>query len=464
MWAPQLERQGPVYRQVLDAMERDIASGELQPGAKLPPQRQLAFALGISIGAVTRAYSEAERKGLVQGHVGRGTFVAGAPVEGGPFALWNPADSNIIDMARNRPPPGASAAELSEGLGKMARDPSVYALLDYAPPAGFDEHRTRIGAWIAELCGAPTDDWRRLILCGGGQQAMAVAFGVLCRPADTILCEAATYQGLKALSEHAGYRLNGLALDGEGLTPEALDQALQRGLGKVVYLMPTLQNPTTRTMSLERRRAIVEVVRRHDAWIVEDDVYAGYAMPGAPPPLVTFAPERTIYVNAASKCLAPGLRIGALLAPSEAVFDRALRVVRALTYAPAPFGAYLTSRWVADGVAMRVVDRLRQEMALRTALALDILGPAVEPPSAEATLHIWLPMSELDAERVAGRALRAGVEVTPPSVPMTPNGGLTGLRLCLGAPAERAALRAGLEVVKAALSSEVGGERSASFI
>jgi DNA-binding transcriptional MocR family regulator len=463
MWTPRMEKQGAVYRQVLEAMERDIGSGALPPGSRLPPQRQLAFALGVSVGAVTRAYSEAERKGLVQGHVGRGTFVAGALVEGGPFALGSHNDNNVIDLARNRPPLGAGAAEMADVLSKMARDPGVATLLDYAPPAGFDEHRARIGGWMAELCGAPTADWGRLILCAGGQQAMAVAFGVLCRPGDTILCEALTYQGLKAISEQAGYRLCGLTLDEEGLAPEALEQALQRGVGKVLYVMPTLQNPTTRTMSAERRRAIADICRRYDAWIVEDDVYAGYAAPGAPPPLATFAPERTLYVNAGSKILAPGLRIGALLTPSDALFDKALRTVRAQTYAPSTFGAQVMSRWIADGVATRIADRLREEMTARTALALSILGEAVEPPSMPATLHAWLPMSELDAERVAGRALRAGVEVTPPAVPMTPNGGLSGIRLCLGAPTERSTLKAALEVVRAALSSEVG-ERSASFI
>jgi DNA-binding transcriptional MocR family regulator len=119
--------------------------------------------------------------------------------------------------------------------------------------------------------------------------------------------------GVKALAEHAGYRLKGLAMDAEGLLPEALDEAAATAPTGPSPL-PTLQNPTGRIMSAARRAEIVAVARKRDLLLIEDDIYAVYA-PDAPPPLAVLAPERTFHVSAVSKSLAPGLRHGFLIAP-----------------------------------------------------------------------------------------------------------------------------------------------------
>ena len=164
-----------------------------------------------------------------------------------------------------------------------------------------------------------------------------------------------------------------------------------------------------------------------------------------------------------SKILGPGLRAGFLVAPSVQAVDRVLDAVRALTYAPPSFGGLVATQWIEDGSADVIADEVRQEAAVRLAMAREILGQAMEAPRSEQAPHVWLPMNELAAERLAGRALRGGAEVTPPDAPVVAPGLETGVRVCLGAAVDRDTLRRGLEIVAGALSSEVG-ERSRAVI
>ena len=407
-WLPKLEESPrPLVDRLITALERDIRAGALQPGLRLPPQRELAFALGISLGTVTKAYAEAERRGLTQATVGRGTFVS-VPAPDAAFRHSARGQPAGINLAQNvRPVLGAKAA-LGEALGRL-RKTDLSALLVYSPSAGEDPHRRAMADWLARTT-LLEPDWRDLAITAGGQQAVSLALGALAAPGDTILTEAGTYYGLRTLAEHAGYRLKGLALDHEGLDPAALDRAAAATGARVLYVTPTLHNPTGRTMGRTRREEIVRVARARDLWIVEDDVYALYDAPRALAPLAALAPERTLYVSSLSKSLSAGLRVGILLTPGGDTLERALRGLRATCYSAPALGPAVGAQWIADGTADALAAEVRAEMGRRVRGALRLLGPAAEAPSSPCSLHVWLPMSELDAERAAAQALRAGVE------------------------------------------------------
>ncbi len=456
-WTPTLPPgDTPLYERLLDALRADIASGALADGARLPPQRDLAHRLGLGLGTVTRAYVEAEKAGLVQGHVGRGSFVRGVGVPPArPIPLAGP-----VNLAQNIAPQRAAADHLADALAKLRRRPDLIDHLGYSPVAGSDVQRRAGAAWLARSGGLVGADWTRLVCCAGAQQGLALALDVLARPGDTVLCEASTYQGVKAIAEHAGLRLRGLAMDADGVRPDALETAARDG-ARVAALLPTLQNPTGRIMSLRRREEIVAVARRHDLWLVEDDIYAVYAG-DHPPPLAVLAPERVFHVSGVSKSLAPGLRAGFLVTPPGDHLERVLRAIRALAYAPPAFGGLIATQWIEDGTADAIAAAGVAETTARLALAMDILGPFAEPPASPAAPHLWLPMGELEAERVAGRALRGGVEVTPPGAPVVTPGLETGVRVCLGPAADRIELERGLRVVAAALTG--ADERSRGVI
>jgi DNA-binding transcriptional MocR family regulator len=210
-------------------------------------------------------------------------------------------------------------------------------------------------------------------------------------------------------------------------------------------------------MSQNRRRDIIDVARRRALTLVEDDLYGAYAMDMNLTPLAKIAPERVFYATSLSKTIAPGLRAGYLIAPSAA-HEQALDALHASALCAAPLGHALASRWIMDGLAAEVLTQTRGEMAARQAMALEILGAAMERAPAMG-LHAWLPMSELAAERAAARLLRDGVEVTPPGDMLLDAATISGVRLCLGAAPDREALDRGLRAVKAALSDRPSARR-----
>lgn len=446
IWSPVLQDDADtVSGRLLSALRRDIVEGRLLPGTRLPPHRDLAHRLGIGIGTVTSVYGEAARQGLLTATVGRGSFVADTPAA-------HCANDGPIDLARNLPPLASTQRRFAATLARLAKRPDLNGYLDYAPPAGLDSHRRIAAGWLRRIGGPADVRADRLIVTSGGQQAMMLAIDSLCRPGDTIMTEAATYFGVRSIAQAGGYNMLGLAMDDEGLLPEALERAAAGG-AKVLYTLPTLQNPTGRIMGAARRAEITAIARRYQLWIVEDDLYSAFATGNAPPPLAAYAPERCFYLNAASKALAPGLRTGYLVVPDEAAMDRVLRLIRARVYSPPALGSLIACQWIEDGSADEIIAETHVEMIARHALAAGKLGAAMSRPGDPRCPHVWLPMSELDAERMAARAMRAGVELTPPSAPLVDPSSISGVRLCLGVAADRTQLGIALDRIAGALDT-----------
>jgi DNA-binding transcriptional MocR family regulator len=453
-WRPKLDSgSDPIYARIVAALERDLRLGMVDGGARLPPQRSLADHLNVSVGTVTKAYLEAERRGLVHAHVGRGTFVSQASTE--PTAD-QAAHDRVIDLSLNVVPHAAAARRLlSMPPGKRTSD-----LLDglaYSPAAGPDSHRRAAVTWLSRIANFEPE-WTRLLLTTGAQQAMSLVFGLLCRPKAAILCEAATFFGMQRLAEHGRYTLHGVAMDEEGLRPDMLDRAVKSTRARILYTMPTVQNPTSRTMGVGRREQIARIVRRHRLWVVEDDTYALFAPrgPRSVIPLAAMLPEQCFYIGSVSKSLSPGLRVGFLCCPAGPHFDALVKAVQATVYAPPALGGALFSRWVDDGSAFDIADAVKAEIERRVVLARTILGSRIADEIRLAP-HFWLPMDELEAERTAGRALRAGVAVTAPSAAVLRPDLISGLRVCLGAASDIAALRLGIERLRTALQDDRSG-------
>ena len=434
-WRPKLAGRGPLHERLAASLQRDIEAGALKPGDRLPPQRMLADSLRISVGTVTKSYQEAERLGLVSGQVGRGTFVSGVPENAEIVA----SPAKIIDLSVNTTPLALAAARLPDTLRRLQRRPNASDLLAYAPPAGVEAHRRAACVWLARTAQFAGADWSRLVVTCGGQHAMSLAFAALCAPGDIILCEAATYYGMRALAEHEGYRLHGVAMDQEGIVPAALSEAAERTGARTAYLMPTVQVPTARTMGSRRRHDIVAIARKQRLTIVEDDHYPLFA-PSAEPglvPLAAIAPDLCCYLGSVSKSLSPGLRTGFLILPTQEQFSEVVHILRSTVYASSSFGPSIMAEWVEDGSAFDIAADMVKEVTARWKLATDLLD-AADSTVFPLAPHLWLSLSELDTERVAGRAQRAGLTVTPPDLPLLDAKLISGLRVCLGAPRTRA--------------------------
>lgn len=391
----------PLYRAVAQAIAEGIDQGELRPGGQLPTQRELARRLGIALTTVMRGYAEAERRGLVRGEVGRGTFVrAGQPSAG------NGAGEGTADLRANSLLPYPLLPELQDRIARTLMEADAPELFGYGPWGGRERHR-EAGARLMRALGlSATVD--RVLVTAGAQHAMAVVFATILEPGDALLVEEVTYAGMKSLANLLGIRLEGLPMDAEGLLPDALRAACVEG-GRVLYTMPTLQNPTSGVMSGKRRHEVATIAAETGLTIVEDDSY-GFLFPD--PPRLAAISEGAYHLTGTSKSLLPGLRVGFVHAPA-AMVARLEAAISATIYLASPMTAQIVTDWVADGTAERVMTWKREEIANRQSIARRLFADA-DYQGHPAAPHGWLRLPEPWTVRdfVAQAAMR-GVHVTP---------------------------------------------------
>lgn len=450
-WSPRLaDALGPrPADRLAQALTEDIQAGLLPPGARLPAHRDLAYRLGIGLGSVTKAYQALEARGLVVSQQGRGMFVSGDAL-----GLSTP-----LDLSLNAPPQLITDQFLAASLRKLARRLDAASFGAYVPPAGRPDHRAAKAAWLRQF-GVPAQGSCTL-LCNGAQQALALCIALLQRRRGVLLADPITYPGIIDLCRSNQVPLRPVAGDAEGMDPDALTAALRgltaEGRQAALYLMPTLHNPTAHTLTLGRRAALVDVCRRADAWIIEDDVYAPLA-DAPPPPLVQLAPERVFYIGSLSKIVSPGLRMGWLVPPSAFVAE-AEGVLATSTTTAAPLSSFLLVTWLEEGAADVLMQTLKAEAAQRRQCAQALLADAL-PTIHIGGFHLWLPCPRPEAERIALTAQGRGLLLLPPPAFLVdPQTGTAGVRLCLGPP-PLADLEQGLRLFKRIATQGPGGARA----
>ncbi|MEM1046976.1 MAG: PLP-dependent aminotransferase family protein [Pseudomonadota bacterium] len=440
-WTPDLHKDaGPLYLAIADALARDIAAGTLKGGERLPPQRQLAARLGIDFTTVSRAYTEARRRGLVDGRVGRGTYVRTRRPDPGSRTAGGP-----VDMSMNNPPGFDDAALTDRMAGTMAallEETGSNLLLRYQEPGGAPSDRAMGCAWLTPRLPHLTPD--TVLICPGAQGALLALVSLLARPGDTVCAEAFAYPGFRALAAHLGLAVTGIAMDDQGLVPDAFEAACRAQKPKLLYCNPTLHNPTTSTLPPDRRSAIVAIARSHGVPIIEDDAYG--ALPKNPvPPLAAHAPDLVYHIAGLAKCLAPALRIAYLAVPDRSAAARVSSAIRATAGMASPLAAAIASRWIDDGTAARALDAIRLESARRQEVVRSVLPPDSVVTDPEA-FHVWLHMpAAWTRGEFAARLRAAGIGVVV-SDAFSVDAPIEAVRLGLGAPGSCEALRQSLQI------------------
>ena len=405
IWHPAALDDGlPRYQAIAAALSDDIGRGRLSPGDRLPTMRALAEALGVTLGTVYRAYALAERRGQISRQKGRGSFVRGRDGVTGDAE----AATGVVDLSRNEPPDLRIEETLRRSLIEMARECDLAGMLSYGNSQGQPRHRDCLARWVRRHGFAA--DPALTIITSGAQQALTVALGALSQPGDTLLVEALTYPGIKNLARIFGLRLQAVAIDAEGLLPEALSAACRAGRPRMLYCMPNLHNPTTATLGAPRRGEIARIAAEHGLIVVEDDVNPRRSA-SPPPPIATLYPERSVYISSLSKTMAPGLRVGALCSP-PALFSELLAAAQTTNWMAPPLMAELASRWIEDGTAeLLEEERDRAARRLQEIAASCLAG--LDHRSAEDSWNLWLPLpAGWSGRDFAAKALERGVIVT----------------------------------------------------
>lgn len=451
MWKPvTINLDKPLYIAVVDALEADIRNGALKPGQQLPTHRELADIIGVNVSTITRSYKEAERRGLVSGTVGRGTFVSADVNTVTSLIRMESGDSEPLEMGLVYPLYEVEL-DIRERFIELLRTKKVEEYLKYTDPLGLPEHRA-VGAYWAKrygLAAKPED----IVVCAGSQHAITCCLLSLFQAGDRIAVESLTYPGIKTLAGMLGIRLVPIAMDDEGMLPEALDAACRRDIIRGIYLMPGMQNPTTASMSQKRREAVTEIILRHGLTLLEDDAYS-YTRGGQPAPLSSMLPENSVFIAGVSKVLYAGLRVAFVAAPKQMNLRIAKAVLNTVWMAPT-LNAAFAAECIMDGTADRIMVAKLEAAGRRNDLAKKLLQ-GYSCKGSDTGFFMWLDLpGHWSGKEFELKARGAGVNVFSAEKFAVGVTSPDALRISLTGPATIEELQKGLSIIRELMEGEL---------
>lgn len=384
----------PLFRQIHRQIRDLILGGQLPEGFRLPPERRLARSLGVNRSTVLIAYRELKADGLVDARVGRGTAVLAADAEEHPAVVretpveplaWrglirsgaavaqNPLLRDLLEMTERHdvillsvglPAADMMPVEQMRQATEFVLERDGAAALLYSPTEGLTPFREAIADLLAArgLPASPSE----VLVTSGSQQGLDLVARCFLDPGDLVVVEQPTYIGALQVFRSAEARLVSVPIDGEGMRVDYLEALLQRQRPKLIYTLPTFQNPSGSVLSTERRRKLIALAQRHHVPILEDDPYSELRYEGeAPPPLRALDPSgHVLYLSSFSKVVSPALRVGFLVAPPAALRQLAL-VKQACDLNSSTLGQAILDRFVRDGHYAQHVERARKVYRLR---------------------------------------------------------------------------------------------------
>ncbi|HEU5423228.1 MAG TPA: PLP-dependent aminotransferase family protein [Nitrolancea sp.] len=485
----------PLYIQISRQLREQIRGGSLTPGYRLPPERRLAAMLGVNRTTVVNAYRELAGDGLIISRVGQGTRVAqpgellAVPDEPAlalgrsPARLpWEQlftaatevaqdplladvqlvaARPDVISFASGVPSPDLYPIEQIRSLLDEALHQSGQSLLQYCPTEGYMPLREVLADWMARF-GDPVDP-ASVVVVSGSQQGLYLLARTLLEPGDVVAVESPTYLGAIQVFRSVGARLLPIPVDEEGMRVELLEESIGRRRPKLIYTLPTFQNPTGATLSLERRRRLLALAARHQVPIIEDDPYGALRYEGRSLPSLHALDEAgtVIYLSTISKMLFPGFRIGWLAAPRP-VIERLGLMKQIVDLDTNPLAQWAVWAFLERGLLVEHVERLRAVYPQRRDQMLAALaracGGALELGRPEGGFYLWGRLTGgLRSRDLLPQAARRGVAFAPGAPFHLDGGGEATLRLNFTLPDE-AAIEVGVARLAAALAALGAGQ------
>jgi DNA-binding transcriptional MocR family regulator len=374
----------PLYRQIVRQVREMILAGSLPPGFHLPPERRLAEALGVTRTTVISAYEELKAEGFATAHVGRGTSVLSPQhpvtlIDTTHAMAWNrlfreettrPPDpllrdlldlttkEGIISFAVGVPSRDLIPVALFRDAASRLLDEAGAETLHHSPTEGHPPLRESLSRWLTARGIRCTPE--EVLVLSGSQQGLHLVSRLLVHPGDTVIVEEPSYfGGLEAL-RRAGARMISIPVDDQGMRVDLLEAILERHRPKLIYTLPTFQNPSGMEMSLERRKKLLALASARGIPLLEEDPYSELRYDGTPLPSLKALDTTGIvlYLATSSKILFPGLRIGWLVAPKPVVRQCTL-LKQSEDLHTNTLGQFVLDRLFREGHLERHLEKLR---------------------------------------------------------------------------------------------------------
>lgn len=432
MWNAKLPEGKPLYLAILDALQKDIRNGTLSPGDRLPPHRKLALQLGVHVSTASRAYREAEKRGLLQATVGSGTYIATAKNN----AEHSGAErSGRIELGRVLPlccVERQLQAPIEELIREVTLQSDLQILMQQCEPSGLYQHRQTAAAWVRQF-GVNAQPESMVITCGL-QHSINCALAVACKPGTRLAVDNFTLPGLRAVAQNHGIILEGVPMDKEGMLPEHLDMLCRDYSIKGVFTSATNQNPTNACMSLQRKKLLAEVIRQHSLILIEAGHYSPFMQakgapqkalpakgllaasptPAAESALAAFVPEQSIYLADRTNAFLAGLRVGFIAAANHLCEPIARAVLESVRMAP-PLSVAIACACIRSGLAKKILTKKATEFTKRFALfkeAIKALDNSLQYEYQPESAFIWLHLPEgWSGERFEKNCAEQGLSV-----------------------------------------------------
>lgn len=415
---------------VADELAVQIQAGAMPAGTRLPTHRALARRYGIAVATASRVYRDLTVAGLVVGEPGRGTFVRDLSGFTGPEPIRLTTGQRVADLSFNQPLSAGQDDDLRQALRGLAGEGDLTSLLHQQPPGGRHRDCAAIATYLLDrgIDVAP----RGVLISGGAQQGLDTVLTAIAEPRAVVAVDALTYPGIKLLAGAGRLDLAPVQIHAAGMDLDHLEWLCGQRPISVLYLIPTLHNPLGYVLTASARERIAALADRHDFLIVEDATYA-FLEPDAPPPVQTFAPERTFYVGSMSKNLASGLRIGYIVTPL-AHRPALIRSLRATSWGASTIASALTTRWLTDGTAARLETLRRDDARQRQSVArTELMGLDYQAHPGAYSGWLVLPdqaRNDLVARELAELGIMVSTADAFATTPHAPN----ALRLALATP------------------------------
>ena len=405
----------PIYRQLIRSIRMQIESGHLPAGTRLPASRDLAKRINISRISVVNAYAELRAEGYLSAHAGRGTFVSreGNPLPRSYAPQMPPAAaetranpdysmrdmmrlarrSGVINFSHGAPPTEFFPLhQLKDAMNTILERDGASAL-GYEVPEGYGPLRIMVRDYVSALgiqCSA-----ENVLITGGAQQGIDLVVQALMSEGDTMVTATPTYIGIIDIARTRRVQIHSIPMDEFGIRTDCLEHYLMEHHPKLIYVMPTFQNPTGQVMPMHRRRQLINLANEYNVPIVEDSIYHEFRFEGeALPPLRALDENgMVIHVSAFTKMLLPALRIGYLIA-NPAQHERLVRVKQAADISTSSLNQRVIHLMIQRGVLAHQLERNNRELRRRrdvaVAAAERYFPPGTRWSVPQGGLYLWV--------------------------------------------------------------------------